>query len=117
MGISRWKLAGSVAAAGGVGTLAAQGRGRVSDLHRPEAAKKWIDPHGVETLAHEVRAAKKRANGNGLVAVNVMVAISHYHELVRSAVEAGAAHIAQRGLLVNKVVIPAPAKEILGEMI
>jgi len=90
VGISRWKLAGSVAAAGGVGTLAAQGLGRVSDLHRPEAAKKWIDPHGVETLAHEVRAAKKRANGNGLVAVNVMVAISHYHELVRSAVEAGA---------------------------
>jgi len=36
---------------------------------------------------------------------------------VEAAVEAGAAHIAQRGLLVNKVVIPAPAKEILGEMI
>ena len=36
---------------------------------------------------------------------------------VEAAVEAGAAHIAQRGLLVNKVVIPAPAKDILGEMI
>ncbi len=36
---------------------------------------------------------------------------------VEAAVEAGAAHIAQRGLLVNKVVIPAPAQEILGETI
>ncbi|MBT4496298.1 MAG: BMC domain-containing protein [Gemmatimonadetes bacterium] len=36
---------------------------------------------------------------------------------VEAAVEIGAAHIAQRGLLVNKVVIPAPAKEILGEMV
>lgn len=89
VGISRWRLTGSVAAAGGVGTLAAQGLGRVSDLHQPDAAKKWIDPHGVDTLAHEVRAALDLAGGSGLVAVNVMVAISHFHELVRSAVGAG----------------------------
>ncbi len=36
---------------------------------------------------------------------------------VEAAVEAGAAVIAQRGLLVNKVVIPAPVKQILGEMV
>jgi len=34
---------------------------------------------------------------------------------VQAAVEAGAAVIARRGLLVNKVVIPAPVKEIFGE--
>jgi len=90
VGISRWRLAGSVAAGGGMGTLAAQGLGRTSALHRPDAAKQWIDPHGVETLGHEVRAALDHAGGNGLVAVNIMVAISHYHELVRSAVDAGA---------------------------
>ena len=89
VGISRWRLAGSVAAAGGVGTLAAQGLGRTSDLHRPDAAKKWIDPHGIDTLGHEVRAALERSGGSGLVAVNVMVAISQFHELVRSAVDAG----------------------------
>jgi microcompartment protein CcmL/EutN len=36
---------------------------------------------------------------------------------VEAAVEVGAGHIAERGLLVNKVVIPAPVKEIFGEII
>ena len=36
---------------------------------------------------------------------------------VSAAVEAGAARIAERGLLVNKVVIPAPAAELFGETI
>ena len=36
---------------------------------------------------------------------------------VRSAVEAGAARIAEKGLLVNKVVIPQPRHELLNEMI
>ncbi len=36
---------------------------------------------------------------------------------VQAAVDAGAAVIAKRGLLVNKVVIPAPVKEIFGETI
>jgi microcompartment protein CcmL/EutN len=36
---------------------------------------------------------------------------------VRSAIEAGARAIAQKGLLVNKVVIPNPRPELLGEMI
>jgi microcompartment protein CcmL/EutN len=36
---------------------------------------------------------------------------------VRSAVEAGAALIAAKGLLVNKVVIPQPRAELLNEMI
>ncbi|MCS6884962.1 MAG: BMC domain-containing protein [Acidobacteriota bacterium] len=36
---------------------------------------------------------------------------------VQSAVNAGAAVLADKGLLVNKVVIPAPRKELLSEMI
>ncbi|MGB7623622.1 MAG: BMC domain-containing protein [Terriglobia bacterium] len=36
---------------------------------------------------------------------------------VRSAVDAGAEVIAQKGLLVNKVVIPQPREELLNEMI
>jgi microcompartment protein CcmL/EutN len=36
---------------------------------------------------------------------------------VRSAVEAGARVIGAKGLLVNKVVIPNPRPELLGEMI
>jgi hypothetical protein len=34
---------------------------------------------------------------------------------VEAAVEAGAAHVARRGLLVNKVVIPAPSRELFGD--
>lgn len=36
---------------------------------------------------------------------------------VRSAVDSGAAVISERGLLVNKVVIPQPRKELMSEMI
>ena len=36
---------------------------------------------------------------------------------VQAAVSAGAAVLAEKGLLVNKVVIPAPRKELLSEMI
>jgi microcompartment protein CcmL/EutN len=36
---------------------------------------------------------------------------------VRSAIEAGAQVIAKKGLLVNKVVIPQPRRELLSEMI
>jgi microcompartment protein CcmL/EutN len=36
---------------------------------------------------------------------------------VRSAVESGAQAIARKGLLVNKVVIPQPRRELLSEMI
>ena len=36
---------------------------------------------------------------------------------VQSAVDAGASVVAQKGLLVNKVVIPSPRKELLSEMI
>ena len=35
---------------------------------------------------------------------------------VRSAVDAGAALVAEKGLLVNKVVIPQPRPELLNEM-
>ena len=36
---------------------------------------------------------------------------------VQSAVDSGANVIAEKGLLVNKVVIPQPRKELLSEMI
>ncbi len=36
---------------------------------------------------------------------------------VQAAVDAGAALVAQKGLLVNKVVIPAPRPELLNEMV
>src|SRR6478672_5118205 len=93
VGISRYRLAGSVAAAGGMGTLAAQGLGNVSTLPVPAGTvrlRKRDDPHGWDTLTQETRAAVELAGDNGLVAVNVMVAISHYARLVQAAVAGGA---------------------------
>ncbi len=93
VGISRYRLAGSVAAAGGMGTLAAQGLGNVSTLPVPEGTvrlRKRDDPHGWDALEQETRAAVELAGGRGVVAVNVMVAISHYARLVQAAVAGGA---------------------------
>jgi microcompartment protein CcmL/EutN len=36
---------------------------------------------------------------------------------VKAAVDAGAAIVAEKGLLVNKVVIPSPRRELLSEVI
>lgn len=93
VGISRYRLAGSVAASGGMGTLAAQGLGRTSTLPAAQGlvkARRREDPHGVDVLRVETRAARDLAGDRGLVAVNVMVAITHYRELVRAAIEGGA---------------------------
>lgn len=94
VGISRFRLAGSVAAAGGMGTLAAQGLGASTTL--PGASievasnKKHIDPHGLAAITRETQAAVELAAGRGIVAVNVMVAVTHYPLLVRAALEGGA---------------------------
>ena len=93
VGLSRSRLAGTVAGCGGMGTLAAQGLGAVSTLEGAQAlvrGRRRDDPHGVEVLAYETRAARELAGDRGLVAVNVMVAVTHYADLVRSAVAGGA---------------------------
>jgi microcompartment protein CcmL/EutN len=45
------------------------------------------------------------------------VTLTGHVSAVEAAVEAGAAIVAQKGLLVNKVVIPSPRPELLNEMI
>jgi nitronate monooxygenase len=89
VGISRHRLTGAVAAAGGMGTLAAQGLGGTSNL-ATRTGRERDDPHGVDVLRAEVRAARDLAGDRGVVAVNVMVAITHYGDLVRAAVDSGA---------------------------
>jgi nitronate monooxygenase len=87
VGISRWKLAGSVARHGGMGTLAAQGLGQVTDL--VPVSDRRSDPHGVEAVKAEIAAARRESGGNGLVAINIMMAISHFDALVAASVDAG----------------------------
>ena len=103
VGVSAHRLAGAVAQAGAVGTIASV------DLRRlhPDLMKrlrKCNDPviHGaanVEALDREVCAARNIAGPDGFIAVNVMRALSNYAESVVQACKSGAnAIIAGAGL-------------------
>ena len=101
IGVSAHRLAGSVAALGGVGTLSSVDLRR----HHPDlmertqglAARRGcdaesralIDDANREALAREVHAARSLAAGMGLIAVNVMRAVSDYAAYVKVSLEAG----------------------------
>lgn len=100
VGISAHRLAGSVARQNAVGTIAAVDLRRLhpdlmeqtarSREKSPEALKKAIGAANLIALDREVRAAKDLAQGRGLIAVNVMRALSEYNHCVRQACESGA---------------------------
>ena len=97
VGVSAHRLAGSVAALGAVGTISSVDLRR----HHPDllqrceglgfgaAAKAAIDAANLEALEREIRAARAIAGGHGLLAVNVMRAVSEYAPSVRRALECG----------------------------
>ncbi|MEI7445920.1 MAG: nitronate monooxygenase, partial [Burkholderiales bacterium] len=88
---------GSVAALGGVGTIASVDlRRHHPDLmaetgHLPAAeAGPRIDAANLVALDREIRAARALAGGHGLIAVNVMRAVTAYPDYVRQACASGA---------------------------
>lgn len=85
VGVSRSKLAGAVAKEGGVGIISTAQIG-----YDEEGFEK--DQAGCNRLAirKHIQKAKEIACGNGLVGVNIMVALKHYEEHVKEAVAAGA---------------------------
>ena len=97
VGVSAQRLAGAVAAQGGVGTLSSVDLRR----HHPdlmarceghsagETAKRLINEVNLEALAREIAGARERAQGRGLVALNVMRAVSEYASSVSRALECG----------------------------
>lgn len=94
VGVSAHRLAGSVARAGAVGTLSSVDlRRHHEDLMRETKGsrdKAAIDRANLLALDREVKAALALAGGEGLIAVNVMRAVSEYSAYVRGACEAGA---------------------------
>lgn len=84
VGVSRSKLAGAVAAAGGVGIISSAqvGFDESDFLSNHQEAN-------LRSLTKHIRLAKEQAVG-GLVGVNVMVALKDYEAHVRASVEAGA---------------------------
>jgi nitronate monooxygenase len=97
IGISGYCLAGSVAALGAMGTLSAVDlrrhhpdlMERTRDIAPGEAAKAAINEANLEAIAREIAAARQIAQGRGLLAINVMRAISDYAASVTRALECG----------------------------
>ena len=93
VGVSAHRLAGSVAREGAVGTLSSIDLRRhhpdLMKLTEHSRDKTLIEQVNLVALGREVHAALKLACGHGLVAVNVMHAVSQYADYVRGACEAG----------------------------
>ena len=101
IGVSAHRLAGSVAAMGGVGTLSAvdlrrhhpdlmaRTQGLSSRIGRDDDTKAVINAANLEALEREVKSARELAGGRGLLAMNIMRAVSDYAEYVRRSLEAG----------------------------
>ena len=97
VGVSAGGLAGAVAALGGVGTISSVDlrrhhpdlMERTSDPGNDPAAGQRIDEANLEALAREIARARQRAGGRGLIAVNVMRAVSAYESYVRQALACG----------------------------
>lgn len=101
VGVSAKSLAGSVAALGGVGTLSsvdlrrhhpdlmAQTAGLSQQVGREAEAKAAIDAANLEAVRREVRGARERSQGRGLIAMNVMRALTDYAAYCRTALDEG----------------------------
>jgi nitronate monooxygenase len=96
VGVSAGGLAGAVAACGAVGTISSVDlrrhhpdlMARTAHLEGPEA-KAAIDAANLEALGREIARARTIAGGQGLVAVNVMRAVSEYESYVRHSLACG----------------------------
>ena len=85
VGVSLGRLAGSVAREGGVGVRSTAQIGfEEPDVEDDQAGA------NITAIGRQIRKAKEIACGNGMVGVNIMVALKHYKEHVKAAVAAGA---------------------------
>lgn len=87
--VSGPRLAGAVAAAGGIGTIASVGLAASSPDFDMGSGSKNIDNQNHKILSQYIKEAKETSNG-GVIAVNCMCALSDYDQLVRTSCEAGA---------------------------
>ena len=101
VGVSAHRLAGSVAALGAMGTISSvdlrrhhadlmeRTRGLAPGATATQAAKAAINEANLEALEREIRAARALSGGRGLLAINVMRAVSEYGPSVTRALECG----------------------------
>lgn len=84
VGISLSKLAGHVAKAGGIGIISAAQIG----FREPDFMQSPLEAN-IRALKKELQKAREIAP-LGIIGVNIMVALSHYKEMVEAAINAGA---------------------------
>ena len=106
VGVSLSKLAGAVAAAGGVGVISTAQIG----FRNPEFKTNPIETN-LKAIGEEIAKARKLANG-GVLGVNIMVATRRYEDYVKAAVEAGESAASKLGELVATHVIPRPHSDV-----
>jgi len=98
VGVSAGRLAGTVASMGAVGTVSSVDLRRLhpdlmaqtAHLDKEPDARQRIDAANLVALDREIRRARQIAEGRGLIAVNIMKALSAYDIYVRQALESGA---------------------------
>jgi nitronate monooxygenase len=98
VGVSASRLAGTVARLGAVGTISSVDLRRhhpdlmeqTGRLRNKETDKDLINRVNLIALEREIKRAKQLSQGNGMVAVNIMRAVSEYAAYVRQACESGA---------------------------
>lgn len=85
VGVSLGNLAGHVAKCGGMGMISTAHTGYRCD----DFWQNFLEDNLIE-LKNEIHKAKEIAGGNGMVGINVMVALRHYDKMVKAAIEGGA---------------------------
>lgn len=103
VGISMSGLAGSVAAQGGIGVISAVGIG----FYRPDVETNKIQAN-IAAIHEQVRKAREIAP-NGIIGVNIMVAIREFDELVRASIDAGA------DIIFAGAGLPSNLPEVIGD--
>lgn len=83
VGISLSGLAAAVANEGGIGVIAAAGIGMLESNSPKDYPKASMN-----NLKREIRKAKELSK-NGIIGVNIMVALSNYSDLVKTSIEEG----------------------------
>lgn len=84
IGVSLSNLAGAVAKAGGIGIIS----GAQTGYKEPDFETNTLEAN-LRALKNHIRIAKEKSN-NGIIGVNLMVAMNKYKEHVEATIEAGA---------------------------
>ena len=117
VGVSAHRLAGSVAREGCVGTISSVDLRR----HHPDLMRAYghtrdkqaIEQANLVALDREIRAAREHARGEGLIAVNIMRAVSQYAAYVKQACASGAdAVVVGAGLALDLPELTEPWPEV-----